>query len=305
MLFVMQPHLCLQATKQASRDRSVRPSVLPALKGHKVASPEQALPPPPPPRPQQDALELPHALVEPALSLPSPPPTPAIPPGPSTSRAANPPQSTLTPPPSSPAPSPSSPSADVVSTSQFRVLIAKMREEGRLAPPPTIEYVLRATDKANAPEPVPLSLSSDSELDGVDAMAIDEHTEPESAARSETQPTEEDPHNIDDLYGDVAPRFRSRPAPPPAPAPPVRERSAPRVPLTRLPYMERDKRPMRDGDIELIFEKMERIEDQRGELSRRPRKCVATRLAGKALKKKQRTVLNYCSLDDLPVDVAS
>ncbi len=184
-----------------------------------------------------------------------------------------------------------------------------MRDEGRLAPPPTIEYIFRATDKGKARAPAPSSSSSDSELDGVDEMDVDEQSqsEPESAGRSETRPTTvtpegEDPHNIDDLYGDVAPRFRSKPAPaPPPPVPPP----APRVPVTRLPYMERDKRPKRDDDIDLIFEKMARIEEQRGEAPSRPRKSIATHLGGKALRKKQKAALNYCSLDDLPAsDVA-
>ncbi|KAI0700029.1 hypothetical protein C8T65DRAFT_658435 [Cerioporus squamosus] len=54
----------VRASKQTTRDRSVRPSVPPAphnvLKGHKPASPEHALASPPPHRPQQDAPELPH-----------------------------------------------------------------------------------------------------------------------------------------------------------------------------------------------------------------------------------------------------
>ncbi|RPD53492.1 hypothetical protein L227DRAFT_616984 [Lentinus tigrinus ALCF2SS1-6] len=179
-----------------------------------------------------------------------------------------------------------SPSVTVVSIAGPRAHIAKMREQGRLAPPPTIEY----------------KQSASGDRSELDVTAADRQSTLESAALSEAQPPaailEEDPHNIDDLYGEIAPRFRSAPASAaasPVPAP-VRRRAA----ITPLWYLDRDKKPVGDDEMEYICNKLAKIEKQRdeGKVPRRPRKCVATQLAGKKLRKKQERMVNYHVRDD-------
>ena len=201
-----------------------------------------------------------------------------------------------------------------ISTADIRALISTMRSEGRLAPPPEVEYVnthpRRAVDPLN-PKPrrsgarklayTPERTRSP-ELDEV-AMDVDRSSgcgsgsdtrREEEEEQEEEGEGEDDPHNIDDLYGDIAPRYRSKPsrrsksrsktvvAPPP---PPPAE--------TRLLFAKRDKRPPKADDLGLLLDKKLQIAGAAAS-ARAPRKATATqRLGGKALRKKQKAGLYF------------
>ncbi|KAM5538667.1 hypothetical protein V8D89_007696 [Ganoderma adspersum] len=207
--------------------------------------------------------------------------------------------------------SPAHTSANVktISTADIRALISTMRSDGRLAPPPEVEYVhthpRRAVDASNSkprrsgarklaytPE-----RTRSPELDEV-AMDVDRPSSRGSNSdtrREEEEEEGEDPHNIDDLYGDIAPRYRSNPsrrsksrsktaaAPPSSPPPPAE---------MRLLRAEGDKRrPPKADDLGLLLDKKLRIEGVAvaGRV-RAPRKAAATqRLMGKVLKRKHET----------------
>ena len=89
----------------------------------------------------------------------------------------------------------------------------------------------------------------------------------------EEEEEEDDPHNIDDLYGDIAPRYRSHPsrrsksrsktvaAPPPPPPAPAE---------TRLLFAKRDKRPPKADDLETIKRDMEDMQKRLARLSTKP-----------------------------------
>lgn len=189
----------------------------------------------------------------------------------------------------------------------MRAIIADMRAAGKLAPPPTIEYrVSHLPEKlARVPHLAEFifkrpnvrfqeasgSGEEEEEEEDEDSMEVDEQlpTEPVPETRleaevkiepSQDQSALDDPHNIDDLYGEIAPRFRDLPPPPP-----------------RLLYTGRDRRPPQGDDLALIFEKMAKIEERRATSDAtppvRPRKMPAKQLSGRELKKKQRSALNY------------
>ena len=185
-----------------------------------------------------------------------------------------------------------------------------MRAQGRLAPPPTIEYVndrrrddqvvhdggtsKRVTSRPR--KPTPLFMSSDSseeDADMRDSMDVDaEMSAPEAVPQSnsehEPEPpssphivpkVEEDPHNIDDLYGEIAPAYRTPPPP-------------------RLLYMDRDNGPPLEDELAHIFEKMARVAEQRNAgavpSSVRPRKTAARKLYGKELAKVKKGLICFC-----------
>ena len=221
-------------------------------------------------------------------------------------------------------------SANVVFTAGLRRQVAQMREGGRGALPPTIEYDYissspapdkgkgKGKGKEMARATTRVLSSSDTEPcgdrggDEDEPMAIDGQSDQEVPARSTTQSVavtdyegaEDDPHSIDDLYGEVAPRFRDKPTPPVTAAAsasvPVHDKARPRAPaVARLPMKERSETAVRDDDIGHIYEKIERIEEvQWGDPSRRPRKGAATKLVGRKLRKKQEKMLNYCEWDN-------
>ena len=192
-----------------------------------------------------------------------------------------------------------------------------MRSEGRLAPPPQVDYVhTRPRDTETTfvtfevgPSSRPArsrarklvyERTTDADLDAVeqklddfdkDAMGVDDTGRCHPDAE---QDAEEDPHNIDDLYGDVAPRYRGKP--------PKRSKSKtaplpPPLQETVLLFSERDKRRPRVDDLGLLLDKKLKIEEKRrarGEVTSRPRKLAAPQmLEGKDLKKRQRAGLYF------------
>lgn len=88
---------------------------------------------------------------------------------------------------------------------------------------------------------------------------------------------EPDPHNIDDLYGDIAPRFRSaRPAT-------ARPKSVPPTPQNRLLFALQKKRVSDNGASTAAAQ----TGDARADVPMKPRKVPARQLKGKALHRKQ------------------
>ncbi len=210
-----------------------------------------------------------------------------------------------------------------ISTADIRALISTMRSDGRLAPPPEVEYIHTRPRVAGTSDPNPPrsgarklaytpNRTPSPELDEVErkleafdrgevAMDVDRPSDRDSDSDvgREEEGEDEDPHNIDDLYGDIAPRYRSQPSrrsksrsktvPAHRPRPP---------PETRLLFAERDKRPPKADDLGLLLDKKLRIEEkQRGGNEapvRQPRKAAETqRLKGKALKRRQETGLYF------------
>ncbi|KAH9851571.1 hypothetical protein C2E23DRAFT_229812 [Lenzites betulinus] len=185
----------------------------------------------------------------------------------------------------------------------IRQLISTMRAKGQLEPPPVIDYVHRgpATRKATplVPSAVPrahaASRSQTRALEedqveralGVDiagdAMDVDPAPPPAPLPDAEPEP---DPHNIDDLYGDIAPRFRDEPL------------HAHREEFSGRPWSGLrallEKRRASDAEPPPVA----RLEDNdRPGDQRRPRKCRAQQLRGKALRKRQADGLVYNAYD--------
>ena len=122
----------------------------------------------------------------------------------------------------------------------------------------------------------------------VDAEMSAPEAVPQSNSEHEPEPppsphivpkVEEDPHNIDDLYGEIAPAYRTPPPP-------------------RLLYMDRDNGPPSEDELAHIFEKMARVEEQRNAgavpSSVRPRKTAARKLYGKELAKVKKGLICFC-----------
>ncbi|PIL22869.1 transcription factor [Ganoderma sinense ZZ0214-1] len=198
---------------------------------------------------------------------------------------------------------PTSANVKTISTSDIRALISTMRSEGRLAPPPEVEYVHTRPRDGPGPLSNPRPRRSgarklaythapelDDDTDDDAAMEVDRSSIPpphDSDPDTRRGDEEEDPHNIDDLYGDIAPRYRrsktAAPRPPPSPPPMV----------TRRLRVESDKRPLKEDDLGLLVDKKLRLEAAPGPV-RAPMKASAThRLRGKALQEKQETGLYF------------
>ena len=183
------------------------------------------------------------------------------------------------------------------------ILSAKAKGKQRALPPPAsdtrsptrdLDAVERKLNDFRDVDVDPASVSaSDSDSDGRGG----ERRSAGPLARTPSPDHEADPHNIDDMYGSVAPRFRSRQ---PAQA---NRRSEPAAPHeTRLLWMVRE-----DGDsseegrkgeemdeLGRILKKKARIQERREGEPRplRPRKAPARRLVGRALRKKQAEATN-------------
>ena len=135
------------------------------------------------------------------------------------------------------------------------------------------------------------------DVDGPSSRGSGSDTRREEGEEEEEEEEEEegeDPHNIDDLYGDIAPRYRSnssrrsksrsKTAAAPPPPPPTE---------TRLLFAKRDKRPPKADDLGLLLDKKLQIAGAAAS-ARAPRKATATqRLGGKALRKKQKAGLYF------------
>ncbi|KAI1794832.1 hypothetical protein LXA43DRAFT_88805 [Ganoderma leucocontextum] len=279
-------------------------------------------------------------------SSPSPPPPPPAPESEQVSLRTRSPTPTPPPRPIQPEPTvphisfaaPASTNVKTISTADIRALISTMRSDGRLAPPPDVEYIHTHTRPlgAGSSNPRPLGAGPSNprpprsgarklaytperthsrELDEVerkledfdsDAVAMDVDRRSASrlnrdsdsdAMREEEE--EEDPHNIDDLYGDIAPRYRSQPSRPSKSRSKAASAPRPRPPAeTRLLFAERDKRPPKADDLGRLLDKKLRIEGRRrgGDDAPlwAPRKAAVTqRLKGKALMRKQETGLYF------------
>ncbi|OJT12782.1 hypothetical protein TRAPUB_10617 [Trametes pubescens] len=193
------------------------------------------------------------------------------------------------------------PSAPSVSAQDLRDLISNMRASGQLQPPPTVDYVLsrpqsarKTTVRASSPPRRDLSEMRSQSRDleevewklgdsGDDRMDVDSPP-PEPMPDSIPEP---DPHNIDDLYGDIAPRFRSaRPAS-------ARPKSVAPTPQNRLLFALQKKRVSGNGASAATAG----TGDTRAEDSVRPRKVPARQLKGKALHRRQASGLVF-TVDD-------
>ncbi|KAI0826730.1 hypothetical protein BC628DRAFT_1418816 [Trametes gibbosa] len=173
----------------------------------------------------------------------------------------------------------------------IRALISTMRANGQLAPPPVIDYVLQREIKDSrkgspsvsssgprghtAPRSNTRALEEDQverSLDDFvgDSMDVDP-PEPEPGL---------DPHNIDDLYGDIAPRYLGEP--PNAPL----QQSAGR-PWDELRVLLQRQRAKDEARTSAAHSR-DKFYD-----SRRPRKGHARQLRGKVLRKKQTDGLTY------------
>ena len=161
-----------------------------------------------------------------------------------------------------------------------------MRAKGQLEPPPAVDYVFsrdrvsRKSSRRSAPQEGRLDSRShtrdledvEQKLDDFEDNTIDvNHPIQEPDVHSEP---DADPHNIDDLYGDVAPRYMNE-----------RQSARPRAPDAHLLFAVQSKRlaqqqPEEHGDPQ---EPEPRGQDD----ARKPRKCQAQRLKGKALRRKQ------------------
>ncbi|TBU47402.1 hypothetical protein BD309DRAFT_913913 [Dichomitus squalens] len=215
-----------------------------------------------------------------------------------------------------------------ISSADIRALISNMRSDGRLAPPPDVQYI---HTRARNPDPAFVTFqagpslrpsqsrarklayeltinpgleAAEPKLNDPDKREMDVDGRGRSEPEPEPTPLEEfngeagqeleDPHNIDDLYGDVAPRYRNQPPrrsksktiPPPSPPQ-----------ETTLLFSALDKRPSKPDALGLLLDKQLRIEENRrakGNAASRPRKLVAPQeLKGKALKRKQKTGLYF------------
>lgn len=183
------------------------------------------------------------------------------------------------------------PPAPSVSAQDLRDLISNMRASGQLQPPPAVDYILsrpQSTRKTaiRAPSPprrdVPEMRSQSRDLEEVERKLSDSGDDHMDVDSPPPEPVpvpipEPDPHNIDDLYGDIAPRFRSaRPAS-------TRPKSVPPTPQNRLLFALQKKR-LSGSDASTTTL---RTGDTRDEDSMRPRKVPARQLKGKALHRKQ------------------
>ncbi|KAI0357390.1 hypothetical protein OH77DRAFT_1588304 [Trametes cingulata] len=195
----------------------------------------------------------------------------------------------LMPPPPPPPPQPAQPSS--VSIKDIRALISDMRAAGQLKPPPTVDYVLHqpttAQKRATRQDP---SASAKAALDlrsqTRDLEDVERKLEDFSMDIDPLPPEPEpdpDPHNIDDLYGDVAPQFRVE-RPPSAP----RAKSAAPA-QNRLLFVLQKKRHPEQNDSSADA----KPRTQSSEGARKPRKAPAHRLKGKALQKKQAAGLYF------------
>ncbi|KAI0366605.1 hypothetical protein BV20DRAFT_1055451 [Pilatotrama ljubarskyi] len=184
-----------------------------------------------------------------------------------------------------PLPSPSS-----VDINDIRTLISNMRAGGQLKPPPSVDYVLRRpstsqkcpTPQAQLKAPVERR-SQTRDLEEVERKLDDFSMDvdlPEPVLPRDPEPNLElepvpDPHNIDDLYGDVAPQYRNEPAPPRAKSTaPAQERLL--FTLQKKRISEKDHSPLGAA-----------IPGLQSDRARKPRKGPARQLKGKALQKRQ------------------
>lgn len=195
------------------------------------------------------------------------------------------------PPPSPPpAPLPSHlPNAPVIQPPPFNAriiseLISTMRATGQLEPPPTVDYHFsrdKASRKSSSRRPALEEGHLDSrsrtrDIEDVERKLDDSEDNNAMDDDHPEQQPDADPHNIDDLYGDVAPRYmneRQSARPPRQPAAPDAHLLT-SVQSRRLAQLEE-----RDGRQE--------SEPHGQDDARRPRKCLAQRLKGKALRRKQ------------------
>ncbi|KAL7280179.1 hypothetical protein ACG7TL_006598 [Trametes sanguinea] len=192
-----------------------------------------------------------------------------------------------------PVPAPAQPSRpSAYNANDLRELISDLRAKGKLAPPPTIDYVLerpsssmhlsvRAANLGRNPvamrsetrdlEEVERKLEDDDE----DGMDVD-RSEPLPQPQDEREPSNLDPHNIDDLYGDIAPPYRDQPPP----APPPRVQRAPAT-YNHLLFAIQARRYAEDDTPTGA------TGPEGGTESRRSRKRLAQELQGSALRDKQ------------------
>ncbi|KAI0669197.1 hypothetical protein C8Q78DRAFT_201202 [Trametes maxima] len=183
-----------------------------------------------------------------------------------------------------------------ISPKDVRELIATMRAKGQLEPPPMVDYILRRPN--NSPQPAhhapPATIerghtnlrSRTRDLEDVEIKLNDfamEDDSPGLEPEPEPRPPDPspDPHNIDDLYGDIAPPYRGDPAPPP------RARSV-ASPPNRLLFAVQKRRVVAQ---QTPMHPVPRGGDASD--ARKPRKGVARRLKGSALTKKQAAGLNF------------
>ncbi|EIW59048.1 uncharacterized protein TRAVEDRAFT_46362 [Trametes versicolor FP-101664 SS1] len=179
------------------------------------------------------------------------------------------------------------PPAPSVSAQDLRDLISNMRASGQLQPPPTVDYILSRPQSARKTaartfsprHDLPEMRSQSKDLEEVEWKLGDDHMDvdsppPEPVPVASPEP---DPHNIDDLYGDIAPRFRSaRPTS-------ARPKSVPPTPQNRLLFALQKKRLSGNDASTTTL----RTGDTKDEDSMRPRKVPARQLKGKALRRKQ------------------
>ncbi|KAI0324903.1 hypothetical protein GY45DRAFT_1438773 [Cubamyces sp. BRFM 1775] len=212
----------------------------------------------------------------------------------------NKPPSPPPPPPPAPLPTPL-PVAPVAQSTPFnakdvRELISTMRAKGQLDPPPAIDYVFsrdrvsrKTSSGRSALEGGDFGSRSrtrdlvevERKLDDFedDAMDVD-HSGQEPDAYPDP---DADPHNIDDLYGDVARRY-------------LNERQSAHPP--RRPVAP-DAHLLFSGQNRRLAEQQERAEPQElepsseQEAARKPRKSQAQRLQGKALRRKQAAGITF------------
>lgn len=184
------------------------------------------------------------------------------------------------------------PPAPSVSAQDLRDLISNMRANGQLQPPPTVDYVLSRPQSARkttirAPSPprrdIPEMRSQSRDLEEVERKLSDSGDDRMDVDSLPPEPVpvpipEPDPHNIDDLYGDIAPRFRS------ARPPSARPKSVPPTPQNRLLFALQKKRVSSDNGASTAAAQ---TGDARADVSMKPRKVPARQLKGKALHRKQ------------------
>lgn len=173
-----------------------------------------------------------------------------------------------------------------LSSQDLRELISSMRAKGQLGPPPVIDYVLSrpegsrrtSTRATSAPKRGTTHMRSQSrdlqeveeKLSNLADDSMDVDFPPEPVPRRDP-----DSHDIDDLYGEIAPRYRTAQHPPP------RAKSAAPTQGHLLFALQKKRASSRDLPITAPSGGGEREE------STRSRKAPARQLKGKTLRQKQ------------------
>ncbi|KAI0647732.1 hypothetical protein C8Q79DRAFT_526858 [Trametes meyenii] len=183
-----------------------------------------------------------------------------------------------------------------ISTRDVREPVSTARAQAQLEPPPVVDYVLhRPRNPPQPPDRAPSATDErahtdtrsrtrdliDVEMKLDDFAMQDDSPGPESEPESRPLEPSPDPHNIDDLYGDVAPAYRG--GPPPA----LRARSI--APTRSHLLFDVQKRRMEAQQAPMAAVRHNCDADD----ARKPRKGIPRLLKGRALAKKQAAGLNF------------